>query len=93
MGRGLSASTAWRKWREKWVQVSTSIRSSLSATRGRRSVMCSAKSSALAGRVGLKRREDDLVVFDPDVAVLAGESLLDLGHGTVDLDFAGFQAH
>jgi len=42
--------------------------------------------------VGLERREDDLVIFDPDVAVRAGEQLLDLGHGAVQLGFAFFQA-
>ena len=38
------------KCREKRVQVSTSMSTSLSSTRGRRSVMRAAKASALAGR-------------------------------------------
>ena len=38
--------------------------------------------------VGLEGREDEAVVFDPDVAVFAGQQALDLGHGAVQLGFA-----
>src|SRR5207302_9549641 len=42
--------------------------------------------------ISLEGREDNLVVFDPDVTVLPGEQALDLRHGAVQLGFARFQA-